>query len=249
MVGVASSRPAQPSEEIVLEFSDVIAGYGTVTVLRDVNLKIPRGSVVAMLGANGAGKTTSLRVAAGLVPSTSGRVTLEGVDITSLRTSQRALRGLCLIPDGRGIYASLTVHENLRLHLPRGTHGAEIEAALVAFPALSGRLNQVAGSLSGGEQQMLALSRAYVTAPRVVLLDEVSTGLAPLVVAEIFDALSGLASLGTSLLIVEQYVAKALELADYACLLERGRLTWLGPAADVDEASIAQRYLGGKGSS
>ena len=232
------------SKVFALELSQVEAGYGESTVLRGFDLRVPKGSVVALLGANGAGKTTALRVAAGLLSPSIGHVYLNGSDVTRSRATERALSGICLIPEGRGIYPSLTVRENLRLFTPKGSQSHATEGALSAFPALGRRLDYLAGSLSGGEQQMLAVSRAYLSSPKIILLDEVSMGLAPLVVAQIFASLVDLAKAGTSLLIVEQYVGMALKVADYVYILKRGQVAWSGAAEDVDEALVLSSYLG-----
>ncbi|MBV8692120.1 MAG: ABC transporter ATP-binding protein [Actinobacteria bacterium] len=210
-------------------------------MLRDVTLRVPDGTVVALLGPNGSGKTTLLRVAAGLLDPSGGRVVLDGDDVTTLAPHQRRARGVCLVPEGRGVFPALTVRENLRVF----SRGAGIDRAVEAFPVLGQRLDQVAGTLSGGEQQMLALSRAYAEDARLVMLDEVSMGLAPKVVDEILAFLARLVAQGTSLLLVEQYVAKALELADYVCVLDRGRLAFAGEGDELSVDDILASYLGG----
>ncbi len=230
----------------MLELRNVSAGYDTGLVLRDVSLKVPPSSVVALLGANGAGKTTLLRVASGLVRPTAGQVLLEGKDLTGQRPEKLAKRGLCHVPEGRGIFPSMTVAENIRLQATAGTDRRRALAkAVQAFPRLGERLEQRAGTMSGGEQQMLALARAYMCDPTIVLLDEVSMGLAPKIVDEIFGYLRQLASTGISLLVVEQYVSRALELADYVYILDRGRLTYVGEPSEISEETVAHSYLGG----
>jgi branched-chain amino acid transport system ATP-binding protein len=228
--------------ENVLALERVAAGYGAATVLRGIDLVVPAGSRLALLGPNGAGKTTLLRVAAGLIPARSGRVSLGGADVTRRRPDQRAAAGLCLVPEGRGIFRELTVHENLRLM--SAERRPDLSRVLEAFPVLGERMGQVAGSMSGGEQQMLALARCWLTRPQVVLLDEVSMGLAPLIVDEIFAALSRLADEGVALVIVEQYVDRALELADRVQLLVRGETRFSGPAAALDRDAVLGEYLG-----
>lgn len=228
----------------VLTLQSVEAGYSGTKVLRDLTLHVPRGSVVALLGANGAGKTTLLRVAAGLLKPAAGWVRLDGSDVTGSPPHQLARQGVCHVPEGRGVFPSLTVRENLVVQAPVGQVEKAIERASTTFPVLGNRLNQVAGTLSGGEQQMLALARAYVQKPRVVLLDEVSMGLAPRVVDEIFEFLRLLASEGTSLLLVEQYVNKALALADYVYVLHRGRLSFAGEPGELHGEDLFARYLG-----
>jgi branched-chain amino acid transport system ATP-binding protein len=230
----------------MLELRNVSAGYDTGLVLRGVSLTVPQSSVVALLGANGAGKTTLLRTASGQLAPVSGQVRLDGHDMTGQRSEKLARRGVCHVPEGRGIFPSLTVEENIRLMAPPGVDRRKaVTQATKAFPRLGERLDQRAGTMSGGEQQMLALARAYVCNPKVVLLDEVSMGLAPKVVDEIFVYLRQLASTGISLLVVEQYVARALELADYVYILDRGRLTYVGEPAEISEDTIAHSYLGG----
>ncbi len=225
----------------------ITAGYGPTTVLRDVSLVVPTGSVVALLGANGAGKTTLLRVASGLLRSTSGRSELDGEDVTNLEPHRLVERGICHVPEGRGVFPRLTVRENLLLQASVGDHADPLDRAVGAFPRLGDRLSQQAGTMSGGEQQMLALARAYVQSPRVVLLDEVSMGLAPKIVDEIFEFLTVLASTGCSLLLVEQYVARALEIADFVYVLKKGRVTFAGEAGEIGSEAIFDDYLGGGG--
>jgi branched-chain amino acid transport system ATP-binding protein len=203
--------------------------------------------VVALLGPNGAGKTTLLRTLCGLLPATAGTVSMDERDVTALPAHQRALHGLGSVPEGRGIFRNLTVRENLRLQA-RGTPEAEVlERAVAAFPVLGERLGQVAGTLSGGQQQMLALVRAYVERPRFLLLDEVSMGLAPVVLDEIFAFLAGLAAQGTGLLLVEQYVSRALALADLVFVLSGGEVHFAGEPTELAEDEIFERYLGQTG--
>lgn len=228
----------------LLELDSVVAGYEGTTVLREIRISVPPRSIVAVLGPNGAGKTTLLRVAAGLLSPRSGRVLLDGEDVTGKPASARAKRGICLIPEGRGIFRSLTVSENLLMYTPPGNREQRLELALGAFPVLKDRLGSIAGTLSGGQQQMLALARIHMAKPRVVLLDEVSMGLAPLIVNEIFDSISQLSQQGVSIVLVEQYVSRALEMADHAYLLNRGTVAFAGRPADLDEATVLKGYLG-----
>jgi branched-chain amino acid transport system ATP-binding protein len=228
----------------MLELRNVTAGYGDTVVLRDVSVAVPDSSVVAVLGPNGAGKTTTLRVASGLLRPREGAVVLDGDEVTRLSPYQRVARGLCHIPEGRGIFPSLTVRENLILDVPKGKEREAFEKATDTFPILGTRQRQVAGTLSGGEQQMLALVRAYVSTPKVVLVDEASLGLAPLVVDNIFEFLERLAHEGVSLLVVEQYVSRALALASSVYLLNQGVIVYEGPAAELDEETIFALYAG-----
>jgi branched-chain amino acid transport system ATP-binding protein len=228
-----------------LALQDVTGGYGRTTVVRDIDIVVPPGTIVALMGPNGAGKTTLLRAAAGHLRPSSGVISVDGVDMTRARPAARARKGLCLIPEGRGIFRDLTVRENLVLQVPPWEHDKSHDRALEAFPVLGERYNQVAGSMSGGQQQMLALARCFLARPKVVLLDEVSMGLAPRIIDEIFEALQGLARGGVSLLLVEQYVSRALAMADWVYLLDRGRVTLDGLPADIDEGDLVRHYLGG----
>jgi branched-chain amino acid transport system ATP-binding protein len=226
-----------------LALEGITAGYGRTTVLRDVTVTVPAGSVVALIGPNGAGKTTLLRTAGGLLRPTAGRVAGAGEDLTRLRPHQRARAGVCLIPEGRGVFPGLSVRENLLMQLPPWSKASGFDAAIDAFPVLGERLDQRAGTMSGGQQQMLALARCFLTDPSVVMLDEVSMGLAPRVIDEIFAALQKLADSGVALLLVEQYVTRALAMADQVYLLDRGRIVFSGAANEVDADEVVRRYL------
>ena len=228
----------------MLELRGITAGYGGTTVLRGVDLIVPSQSVVALLGPNGAGKTTLLRVASGLLRPTIGQVLLDGEDVTGITPHALCDKGVCHVPEGRGVFPSLTVRDNLVLQSRPGTEAESLERAVLAFPRLGERLGQLAGTMSGGEQQMLALARTYIQRPRFVLLDEVSMGLAPNIVDEIFAFLQVLAREGASLLLVEQYVTRALAVADYAYLLGRGRVSFAGESAELDADAIAEEYVG-----
>jgi branched-chain amino acid transport system ATP-binding protein len=228
----------------MLELKSVVAGYAGTTVLRGVDLVVPDGAVVALLGANGAGKTTLLRVASGLLHPTDGRMVLDGADVTRCRPYELVQRGICHVPEGRGIFPSMTVRENLILQSIRGEEEHALERAVSAFPRLGERMAQTAGTMSGGEQQMLALARTYVQHPKLVLLDEVSMGLAPKVVDEIFDFLGLLRAQGVSLLLVEQYVTRALVIADYVYLLNRGEVTFAGEPGELEGEDVFTQYVG-----
>ena len=227
----------------MLEFRGIKAGYGGTTVLRGVDLVVPTGAVVAMLGPNGAGKTTLLRVGSGLLTPQSGSVLIDGEDVTLESADALVKRGVCHVPEGRGIFRSLTVRENLRV-FAGGEDAEAFDRAVDAFPRLGERINQVAGTMSGGEQQMLALARASVRPPQFVLLDEVSMGLAPRIVDDIFIFLEGLARQGCSLLLVEQYIEKALGIADYVYILSRGTVQFAGDPGELDVADVFATYLG-----
>jgi branched-chain amino acid transport system ATP-binding protein len=234
---------SQPGAELVV--SGVSSGYRGAKILRSVDLRVPPGSVAAVLGANGAGKTTLLRTIVGLLPAMSGTITLDGHDVTREPPYRRIRRGLCLVPEGRGTFPALTVRENLQLQSrSRREESAATERALSAFPALGKRMSQTAGTMSGGEQQMLALAQAWGTRASVILVDEVSMGLAPLIVDEMFRSLQRLADLGATLLIVEQYVSRALKVADTIYLLEKGEVIFSGAPGDLSGSEIASRYLG-----
>ncbi len=228
----------------MLELRGVSGGYGRHTVLRDVNLVVPDDSVVALLGANGAGKTTLLRIASGLLPARSGQVLLDGVDVTGLPAYRLARAGVCHVPEGRGIFRALSVRDNLRLQAPRSADLRAIPTATAAFPRLGERLGQQAGTLSGGEQRMLALAHPYLADSRMILLDEVSIGLAPKVVDMLFEHLHNLAAGGASLLLVEQYVGRALKLADYAYILRKGRIIFAGEPRQLTSERVLVSYLG-----
>lgn len=229
---------------MTFELGQIKAGYQRTTVLRDVSLIVPRQSVVALLGPNGAGKTTLLRVASGLLRPWSGHVLVDGKDMTGAHPHELAGSGVCHVPEGQGIFRSLSVRENLSLQAIAGSEPEAVERAVEVFPFLGKRLSQSAGTLSGGEQQMLGLARAYITSPVFVLLDEVSMGLAPTIVDEIFEFLVRLVKEGASLLLVEQYVQRALELAEYVYLLKKGEIVFAGETAEVKGSAVFEQYLG-----
>jgi branched-chain amino acid transport system ATP-binding protein len=231
----------------MLKLEGIRAGYGDTTVLRDVDLAVPEANVVALLGANGAGKTTLVRTVCGILPAKVGRILLDDRDITRWTPDRRARAGIGYVPEGRGIFRSLTVRQNLRLHTLTVSEAESIDRAVQAFPILGRRLDQIAGTMSGGEQQMLAVARAYAETPRFLLLDEVSMGLAPVVVDEIFDFLGDLPNRGSGLLIIEQYVTRALQLANLVFVLNRGDLIFAGEPAELENEDLFERYLGTSG--
>ncbi len=219
-------------------------GYGRSTVLRDVSVTLPAGSVTALLGPNGAGKTTLLRTISGFLPVKRGRVSLFGEDVTTVSAYRRFDRGLCHVPEGRGVFRSLTVRDNLIMQSRRGQEREALEKAVSSFPILGERIEQLAGTLSGGEQQMLAMAAAYVRDSRVILVDEASLGLAPLVVDAIFEFLERLAGEGTSLLIVDQFVTRALAMASTAYVLRKGSIVYSGPADQLVDTDVFSSYIG-----
>jgi branched-chain amino acid transport system ATP-binding protein len=228
----------------MLELKGITAGYGETVVLRNVSLTVPDSGVVALLGPNGAGKTTTLRAASGLIKPISGRVLLNGEDVTGLKPYAMARRGLCHLPEGHGIFPSLTVKENIVLNSAKGRERESVLKAGEQFPVLATRLGQQAGSLSGGEQQMLSLVRTSLTSPKIVVVDEASLGLSPLLVGQVFETLRQIVAAGTALLLVEQYVTRALELADTAYIMNRGQVVYSGAAADLQGEEVFERYLG-----
>ncbi|GAA2909034.1 branched-chain amino acid ABC transporter permease/ATP-binding protein [Streptosporangium fragile] len=234
----AAPRDASGAPGALFRLENVVAGYGDVTVLRGVDLAVRPGEVVALLGANGAGKSTACAVAAGDLTVTAGRVVLDGVDVTSRPAYRRARDGVLLAPEGRGIFPGLTVEENLRTWL------ADPDPVYERLPQLARRRGLAAGALSGGEQQLLTLAPALVRPPRVLIADEPSLGLAPLVVEQVFGVFAELRERGVALLLVEEKATSALELADTVAFMRLGRVTWTGPRAEVDEARLTAAYLG-----
>ena len=240
----ATTHSDAPARDPLLQVEALTAGYGRTTVLRDVTLNFDSGSVTAVLGANGAGKTTLLRCLSGLIRATSGTISMGQTDVSRLPPHRRLKQGICLIPEGRGVFKSLTVAENLRLHRPNWQAEERTDSALEIFPALRPRLSQTTGTMSGGEQQMVALARAFVAGASLVMVDELSMGLAPRVVEDLFDRLALLAQRGVALIVVEQFVHQALALADTVVVLNRGEIALHARAADFDPSVLAQQYLG-----
>jgi branched-chain amino acid transport system ATP-binding protein len=229
----------------LLELRGIHAAYDRITVLYGLDLSVGAGEVVALLGPNGAGKTTALRVAAGVHPVASGSLLLGGRDVTAAQPRDLARAGVCLIPEGRGVFPNLSVRENLLMMTFTGRSRAEIEEiAFARFPVLARRASQAAGTLSGGEQQMLALARGLATDPAVLLLDELSTGLAPLVVGRLYDQVAEIARRGVAVLVVEQFAATVLGIADHAAVLVRGRVERAGRPDRELRDELAALYLG-----
>jgi branched-chain amino acid transport system ATP-binding protein len=229
-----------------LELSGVSASYGPFHALFDVSLTVGPGEAVALLGPNGVGKTTVARVATGLVVPTSGTVHVDGVDMTGALTHRFARAGVVHAPEGRSVFATLTVQENLMLSFrqSRGRGGvpAAVDQAFELFPMLGQRRRQLAGTLSGGEQRMLSMARVLVETPKVLVADELSLGLAPIVVDEVYANLERLRGTGTSLLIVEQHVGHALALCDRVVLLDHGAVSWEGTPADAPEHVVTKAF-------
>ena len=229
----------------LLELRGVRAAYGSIEALHGIDLRVDGGSILAILGPNGAGKTTTLKVISGAMQPTGGSVLMEGYDITGASAEQLARSGVCLIPEGRGIFPNLTVTENILMDTfaANGRTRAELEEiAYARFPRLADRRQQLAGTLSGGEQQMLALSRALTTDPAVILLDELSMGLAPIVVTELFEVVRQLAASGVTAIIVEQF-AGVMAFADQVIVMTQGRVRLSGRPDEV-AAHLGAVYLG-----
>jgi len=231
----------------VLELRGVKAAYGRIEVLHGVDIVVPDRSVVALLGPNGAGKTTTLKVASGQMRPTEGCVHIAGKHVNGVAPDALSRAGVCSIPEGRGIFPNLTVLENLRMVTYGGVGQREAEERTYEqFPKLKQRRTQVAGTMSGGEQQMLALARAVATDPALLTLDEISMGLAPLIVAELYDLVAQIAASGVAILVVEQFAQTALRVADYAAVMAQGKIRSFGQPADIEE-ELQSAYLGKAG--
>jgi branched-chain amino acid transport system ATP-binding protein len=243
------SSPRTSGSRAVLELADVHVRYGNIRALQGVSLRVDSGELVALIGSNGAGKSTTLRTISGLLRPTQGTIMFEGADITNAGTDRIVARGISQCPEGRRIFGSLTVSDNLRLGAVSRKDAKEVAADLEMvfelFPLLRERLGQAGGTLSGGEQQMLAIGRALMSRPRLLLLDEPSLGLAPLMVERIFATIAELKRQGRTILLVEQNVHQALDVADRAYVLETGRITLDGPATVLrHDPKVEQSYLG-----
>jgi len=238
----------------MLTIQNLEAAYGKVQVLHGISLEVPQGKLVTLIGSNGAGKTTTMRAISGMIKPTAGSISLAGKDITGLDSHRIARAGLAHSPEGRRVFATMSVTDNLLLGAfprftrarPKGDVGRDLEKAMELFPRLKERRNQLAGTLSGGEQQMLAMARAVMLNPDVVLLDEPSMGLAPILVEEVFRIITRLKSEGVTMLLVEQFAAAALNVADYGYVLENGRISVHGPAESLkNDPKVVAAYLGG----
>jgi branched-chain amino acid transport system ATP-binding protein len=235
----------------LLELEDLNVAYGRIQALRGITLSVEEGQIVTLIGANGAGKTTTMKTVSGLLAPQSGRMTFDGEDLTKIRADLRVRRGICQVPEGRGIFPGMTVLENLdmggfvRTDRRSAEFAADLERAFTLFPRLAERRHQVGGTLSGGEQQMLAIGRALMARPRLLLLDEPSMGLAPQFIAQIFRVIEEINAEGVTVLLVEQNAKQALGLAHQAYVLETGEVTRSGPGAELlADPSIQDAYLG-----
>jgi branched-chain amino acid transport system ATP-binding protein len=233
----------------MLSLENISVSYGAIKALKGVSMHVEQGEVVTLIGANGAGKTTTLRTITGLLSPTEGRLLFEGQEISGRPTHQLVARGISMSPEGRGVFANLTVRENLQMGAYLKKNKAEIthdlERGFRMFPRLKERETQKAGTLSGGEQQMLAMARALMSRPRLLLLDEPSLGLAPLVVHKIFEAIDEIRGEGTTILLVEQNAHAALKHSDRAYVLETGRIVMEGPSKELAaDPRIKEAYLG-----
>ena len=236
----------------LLSIEDVCVSYGKAEAVRHVSLEVERGQIVTVIGPNGAGKTSLLTTAIGMIPST-GVIKCDGQDITRLDTESRVEMGFCLVPERRELFAEMSVHDNLRLgaYSRRDSKAAirqSMDEVFLRFPRLKERLSQNAGTLSGGERQMLALGRALMAKPKLLMLDEPSLGLAPLITREIFRIIASLRELGVSILLIEQNARAALETADFGYVMEVGEIVHSGPASTlIDDPRLITTYLGGGG--
>ena len=233
----------------MLEVKDLEVYYGVIQAIKGVSFHVEKGEVIALIGANGAGKTTILHTVTGLISPKKGSVIFEGKDITKVPAHKIVSMGMAHVPEGRRVFAELSVYENLKMGAYTRTDKAEIEESLKnvykRFPRLEERKNQMAGTLSGGEQQMLAMGRALMSKPGIILMDEPSMGLSPILVNEIFDIIRSVSESGTTVLLVEQNAKKALSIADRAYVLETGNITLEGNAKDLlEDDSIKKAYLG-----
>jgi branched-chain amino acid transport system ATP-binding protein len=229
----------------MLEVKDMSAGYGEVEVLWDVNLEVGEGEIVALVGSNGAGKTTLLRAVSGLIRPTAGEVRFDDRPLAGLRPEQIVGHGIAHVPEGRHLFQGLTVRENLLAGAYARRNGSDMDEVVELFPHLGERMSQLAGSMSGGEQQMCAIARGLMSRPKLLMIDELSLGLAPKLVDEILDRLGAVAERGTSLLVVEQDVDAALRIAGRGYVLETGRIVTSGPSSELSEdPRVREAYLG-----
>jgi branched-chain amino acid transport system ATP-binding protein len=234
---------------MLLEMNDAVLNYGKIQALHGISLEVGEGEVVALIGANGAGKTSTMRALSGVRGLSSGSVVFDGEDVTKLRADQRLRKGLVLCPEGRGIFPGMTVTENLNMgaytRKDKEAMDEDYERVFGLFPRLLERKKQVAGTLSGGEQQMLAIGRSLMSRPKLLMLDEPSMGLAPMLIQQIFDIITEICAQGTTILVVEQNAKQALSRADRAYVLETGRIVKGGTGAELlDDPTVREAYLG-----
>ncbi|WP_280415979.1 ABC transporter ATP-binding protein [Nocardia carnea] len=248
---MTESERGKPGGEPLLEVDDIVVGYGRIEALHGISLQVAEGELVTLLGANGAGKTTTMRALSGLLPLTRGRILFEGSDISRVQAHRRVLAGLVQAPEGRGVFPGMTVRENLdmgcyaRPFRNKGDHAAALDRVFELFPRLREREKQVGGTLSGGEQQMVAIGRALMARPRLLLLDEPSMGLAPMVIQQIFRIIAEINATGTTVLLVEQNARQALARSDRGYILETGAVTKSGPGRELlDDPAVQAAYLG-----
>ena len=234
----------------MLQIKQLVAGYGHITALKSIDLSVPEGSIVSLIGANGAGKTTTMKTIMGLMQPNAGQVVFQDQSITGLKVHQVVSKGISLVPEGRSILAQMTVLENLEMGAYLRKDQAvqsDLKKVFERFPILEERMQQLGGTLSGGQQQMLAIGRALMARPKLLLLDEPSMGLAPLVVADIFKVIQEINRDGTTILLVEQNVRQALKIAHYAYVMETGRIVLHGEATTVaNDPKVLEAYLGGR---
>jgi len=244
---MSDTNGAGGTKEPLLSVQNLDVKYSSVQALFGISLDVPEGSVVAVLGANGAGKSTLARAVSGLVPSSKGSIRFAGKDITKAKAHDIRRAGLVHIPEGRGIFRGLSVQENLRMGVrrvgPPEQRRSAIDRAYELFPRLAERRSQRAGTLSGGEQQMLALARALAVPPKLIIADEMSLGLAPLVVDMVFESIDVASKTGVTIVLIEQFIHRALGLADQCVILTRGSVAWTGPSAQAEQ-EVLDRYLG-----
>lgn len=234
----------------LLEVKNLVVSYGAIKALRGISFSVEQGEVISLIGSNGAGKTTTLHSISNLIKKNSGSIFFEGIDITNLSADKIVKMGLIQVPEGRRVFANLSVKENLEmgayLRKDKEQIKKDMEWGYELFPRLKERLSQLAGTLSGGEQQMLAMARALMSKPKLLLLDEPSMGLAPILVDEIFEIIKKISSAGTTILLVEQNAYKALSIANRAYILETGEITKDGKASDlITDKAVISAYLGG----
>lgn len=233
----------------MLKINDLHVNYGGIKALKGINIQVPEGKIITLIGGNGAGKSTTLRASIGLVKPGSGTILYNDQDLTAIKTKDIVGKGLVLVPEGRKVFSNLTIHENLVLGSYARKDKAEIERdrekVLSLFPRLAERLKQKAGTLSGGEQQMLAVGRALMTKPKLLMMDEPSLGLAPLIVKSIFEIIQNINKLGVTILLIEQNAKAALEIADYGYVMETGNIVMEGPGSQLlNNEDVKKAYLG-----